>query len=65
MKELTFPLALLFFHLLLSCKSYQRISREVFELAQRSQEVKKVNDVDILNRALECGEEISREAQKE
>ena len=65
MKKLTFPLALLFFHLLLSCKSDKRISREVFEQVQRSQEVKKINKVDILNKALEWGEEISLEAQKE
>lgn len=65
MKKLTFPLTILFFLLILSCNSDKRISREVFEQVQKSQEIKIVHEVDILNKALEWGEEISLEAQKE
>ena len=65
MKKLTFPLAILFFHLMLSCSSDKRISREVFEQVQKSHEIKKISEADILNKALEWGEEISLEAQKE
>lgn len=53
------------FFLLLSCDSEKKISREVFEEVQKANEVKKLSEVDIITEAMEWGNEISMEAQKQ
>ncbi|AWW31039.1 hypothetical protein DN752_13400 [Echinicola strongylocentroti] len=51
--------------LLVSCGSRKKVDREVFDAVNESMEVKKVNEVDIINKAIEWGNEITEEAQQE
>ncbi|WP_373492763.1 DUF3365 domain-containing protein [Aquiflexum sp.] len=51
--------------LLISCNSNERVSRDVFEEVNKSMEVKKLNEADIIQAAMVWGEEISNEAQKQ
>lgn len=51
--------------LFFSCGSNERVSREVFDEVNKSMEVKKVNEADIMQEALIWGGEISRQAQEE
>ncbi len=48
---------------LASCGTNERVSKEVFDEVNKSMEVKKVNEADVLKLALEWGEEISQDAQ--
>lgn len=48
-----------------ACGSNERVSKEVFEEVNKSMEVKKVNEADLMKAALEWGEEISQKAQEE
>lgn len=57
--------AFIFSYLLFSCESEKKISREVFEEVQHANEVKKLSEVDIINKAMEWGEEISKKAQEQ
>jgi hypothetical protein len=61
-KILVFLLAITF---LSSCGSNERVSKEVFEEVNKSMEVKKLNEVDILQAGMEWGDEISTEAQQQ
>jgi hypothetical protein len=61
-KILGFLLAITF---LSSCGSNERVSKEVFEEVNKSMEVKKLNEVDILQAGMEWGDEISTEAQQQ
>jgi hypothetical protein len=61
-KILGFLLAIIF---LSSCGSNERVSKEVFEEVNKSMEVKKLNEVDILQAGMEWGDEISTEAQQQ
>jgi hypothetical protein len=57
-----------FFSLLLvfaACGSNERVSKEVFDDVNRSMEVKKVNEADVIKLALEWGDEISQVAQEQ
>ena len=48
-----------------ACGSNERVSREVFDDVNRSMEIKKVNEADVLKKAMEWGEEISQAAQEQ
>ncbi len=50
---------------LVSCNSGKKVDREVFDEVNKSMEVKKVSEVDILEKSLEWGSEISQEAQQQ
>lgn len=50
---------------LLSCNNEERISREVFEDVKKGMAVKRVSDVQIVEKALAMGNEISMEAQEQ
>ncbi len=50
--------------MLVSCGSRKKVDREVFDAVNESMEVKKVNEVDIINKAIKWGNEISAEAQQ-
>jgi hypothetical protein len=65
MKKYIPPGILVFSALLFSCDSEKKISREAFEGVQQAHEVKKLKEVDIFNKAMEWGEEISKEAQEQ
>ncbi|WP_194775079.1 Tll0287-like domain-containing protein [Pararhodonellum marinum] len=54
-----------FFFALLSCGNQERVSKEVFDEVKESMEVKKVNESDLINKAMEWGESISQEAQQQ
>lgn len=47
-----------------SCGSNERVSKEVFDEVNKSMEVKKVNEADMIQKAMEWGNEISQEAQE-
>jgi hypothetical protein len=51
--------------LLISCNSKERVSKEVFDKVNKSMEVKKLSEADIIQAAMVWGEEISGEAQKQ
>lgn len=54
-------LSLLFY----SCGSNEKVSREVFEEVNKSMEIKKVNEAEVIQEALVWGGEISKQAQEE
>lgn len=56
---------LLMICLLYSCGSNERVSKEVFEEVNKSMEVKKLNEADILQAGMKWGDEISTEAQQQ
>jgi hypothetical protein len=56
---------LLMISLLYSCGSNERVSKEVFEEVNKSMEVKKLNEADILQAGMKWGDEISTEAQQQ
>lgn len=51
--------------LLMSCNSKERVSKEIFDEVNKSMEVKKLSEADIIQAAMVWGEEISVEAQKQ
>jgi hypothetical protein len=51
--------------ILASCGSNERVSKEVFEEVNKSMEVKKLNEADILQAGMKWGDEISTEAQQQ
>lgn len=61
MKKIIFITVVLPF--IFACNSNERISKDVFEEVNKSMEVKKLSEVDILDEAMAWGEEISSEAQ--
>ncbi|MCL6259176.1 DUF3365 domain-containing protein [Aquiflexum sp. TKW24L] len=56
---------LLIIILLSSCGSNERVSKEVFEEVNKSMEVKKLNEADIIQAGMKWGDEISTEAQQQ
>ncbi|GAB4107817.1 hypothetical protein GCM10028791_02640 [Echinicola sediminis] len=54
-----------FIPLLVSCGSGEKVDKSVLDEVNQSMEIKKVDDVDIINKALEWGNEISQAAQEE
>ena len=56
---------LLMITLLSSCGSNERVSKEVFEEVNKSMEVKKLNEADIIQAGMKWGDEISTEAQQQ
>lgn len=56
---------LLITSLLYSCGSNERVSKEVFEEVNKSMEVKKLNEADIIQAGMKWGDEISTEAQQQ
>ena len=50
---------------LMACGSNERVSKEVFEEATKSMEVKKISEADIVGEAMKWGDEISTEAQQQ
>ncbi|WP_113923631.1 Tll0287-like domain-containing protein [Cognataquiflexum aquatile] len=56
---------LLMVSLLSSCGSNERVSKEVFEEVNKSMEVKKLNEADILQAGMKWGDEMSTEAQQQ
>nr|WP_041779564.1 DUF3365 domain-containing protein [Belliella baltica] len=48
-----------------SCNSNEKISKDIFEEVNKSMEVKKLSEVEILDEAMAWGEEISSEAQNQ
>lgn len=65
MKKYKLPAALVLCFLLISCDSEKKISREVVEEVRHANEIKKLSEADILNEAMEWGDEISTEAQRQ
>lgn len=65
MKHLINHSAIFFCLFLFSCESEKKISKEVVEDVRHANEIKKLNDADILNEALTWGDEISTAAQKQ
>lgn len=63
MKNLVYPFCLLTF--LFSCNSNEKISKDIFDQVNKSMEVKKLSEVEILDEAMAWGEEISAEAQNQ
>jgi len=53
------------FIIFFACGTNERVSKDVFEEVNRSMEIKKVNEADVLNKALEWGDEISQAAQEQ
>lgn len=56
-------LPLLSLFILLSCGPQERVSREAFEEANRSMEVKRITEVEIIEKAMVWGDSITLEAQ--
>ncbi|UCS94765.1 DUF3365 domain-containing protein [Echinicola marina] len=50
---------------IMACNSEKHVDKEVLEEVNQSMEIKKVSEVDILNKAMEWGDEISGAAQEE
>lgn len=50
---------------LYGCGSNERVSKEVFEEVNKSMEIKKVNEADVIREAMKWGDEISNEAQSQ
>ena len=48
-----------------ACNSNERVSKEVFEQVNKSMEVKKMSESDIIQAAMKWGEEISKESQEQ
>lgn len=63
MKNLVYPFCFLTF--LFSCNSNEKISKDIFDQVNKSMEVKKLSEVEILDEAMAWGEEISAEAQNQ
>lgn len=63
MKNLIYTFCLITF--LFSCNSNEKISKDIFEEVNKSMEVKKLSEVEILDEAMAWGEEISTEAQNQ
>ncbi|ERM83411.1 hypothetical protein P872_03265 [Rhodonellum psychrophilum GCM71 = DSM 17998] len=63
MKKTIFSLAL--YLALSACGSNERVSKEVFEQVNRSMEVKKLSESEIIQAAMVWGEEISKESQEQ
>ncbi|WP_040479046.1 Tll0287-like domain-containing protein [Mariniradius saccharolyticus] len=51
--------------MLMACGSNERVSKEVFEEATKSMEVRKISEADIVREAMKWGDEISTEAQQQ
>ncbi len=56
---------LLIISIFFSCGNQERISREVFDEVNKSMEVKKVNEAEMIQEAMKWGEEIATEAQQQ
>lgn len=65
MKPFILSSAVIFCFALFSCDSEKKISREVFEDVRNANEIKKLSEADIIQEAMEWGNEISAEAQKQ
>lgn len=50
---------------LYGCGSNERVSKEVFEEVNKSMEIKKVSEADVIREAMKWGDEISNEAQSQ
>ncbi|MFD2199963.1 Tll0287-like domain-containing protein [Shivajiella indica] len=50
---------------LFGCGSNEKVSKEVFDQVNKSMEIKKVNEADLIKEALKWGDEISLEAQNQ
>lgn len=55
----------IFLSVIFACNSNEKISKDVFEEVNKSMEVKKLSEVEILEEAMAWGEEISTEAQNQ
>lgn len=55
---------LVLFVFLFSCKSDRQIDRSIVDEVKKSGEIKKISEADILNHAMQWGDEISQEAQQ-
>jgi len=64
MKSYLFP-SLFSILILISCNTEERVSREVFDNVKRESAVKRVTDVQIVEKALAMGNQISSEAQEQ
>ncbi|MBD8488620.1 DUF3365 domain-containing protein [Echinicola sp. CAU 1574] len=51
--------------ILMSCGSGKKVDKEILDEVNKSMEIKRVNEVDIINKAMEWGDEISLKAQQE
>jgi hypothetical protein len=65
MKSISYTYLILCIPILLSCNTEERVSREVFDNVKRESAVKRVSDVQIVEKALVMGNEISTEAQEQ
>ena len=65
MKFIYYTYFILCIPILLSCNTEERVSREVFDNVKRESAVKRVSDVQIVEKALAMGNDISTEAQEQ
>lgn len=65
MKFIYYTYFILCIPILLSCNTEERVSREVFDNVKRESAVKRVSDVQIVEKALALGNDISTEAQEQ
>jgi len=65
MKSILYINIILIFPFLFACNTEERVSREVFDNVKRESAVKRVSDVQIVEKALAMGNEISNEAQEQ
>jgi len=65
MKSIPYIIFILSITFLISCNTEERVSREVFDNVKRESAVKRVSDVQIVEKALAMGNEISNEAQEQ
>ncbi|HSJ69427.1 MAG TPA: DUF3365 domain-containing protein [Anditalea sp.] len=65
MKSITKIYFILCIPFLLSCNTEERVSREVFDNVKKESAVKRVSDVQIVEKAMAMGNEISTEAQEQ
>lgn len=65
MKYVFYIFLILYTPILLSCNTEERVSREVFDNVKRESAVKRVSDVQIVEKALAMGNDISNEAQEQ
>ncbi|KEO73657.1 Tll0287-like domain-containing protein [Anditalea andensis] len=65
MKSISYTYFLLCLPILFSCNTEERVSREVFDNVKRESAVKRISEVQIVEKALAMGNEISDEAQEQ
>lgn len=63
MNKLTTLIPFLGMSILVSCGPQERVSKDVFDDVNKNMEIKRISEVDILDKAMEWGDSITMEAQ--